>query len=68
VIFNFLPDRTRKGNVACVQTENSFAKLTPLRFCRYLGHNDARLVASGILKRNVQVATSTFAQDANSRF
>ena len=43
----------------CVRpTENNFAKLTPsfVWFCRYLSHNDSRLVAGGILKRNVKVA------------
>ncbi len=40
--------------------ENNFAKLTPffVWFCRYLSHNDSRLVAGGVLKRNVNVAVA----------
>src|SRR5215469_11438606 len=36
-------------------TKYNFAKVTPLRFCRYLNHNHAGLVASHILKRDVKV-------------
>ncbi len=37
-------------------TENRLTNLTPLRFRRYFDNNNAGLVASGILKRNMQVA------------
>ena len=58
VIFNFLPDFTRKGNFAVRPTENNFTKFTPFLvwFCRYLSENDPWLVAVGVLKRNVKVA------------
>jgi hypothetical protein len=59
VIFNFLPDRTRKGNLACVQPK-TILRSTPffVWFCRYLSHNDSRLVAGGVLKRNLKVAVN----------
>jgi len=47
----------------CVRpSENNFAKLTPVFvwFCRYLSHNDSRLVAGSVLKRNVKVAGCAF--------
>jgi hypothetical protein len=37
-------------------TKNYVANLAPLRFRRYFNNNDPRLVASRILKRNVNVA------------
>jgi hypothetical protein len=55
-IFSFLPDRTRNGNWTSVQPKYNFAQLTPLRFCRYLNYDDARLIASRILQRYVKVA------------
>ena len=57
VIFNFLPDLTRKGNFACVQLK-AICEAQPffVWFCRYLSHNDPWLVAGGVLKRNVKVA------------
>jgi hypothetical protein len=37
-------------------TKYNFTKFTPLRFCWYLNHNTAWLVASHILKGDVKVA------------
>src|SRR4029453_9851450 len=36
-------------------TKNGCANLTPLRLCRYFTDNDAGLVTSYILQRNIQV-------------
>ena len=40
-------------------TKNGCANLTPLRFCRYLTDNDAGLVTSYIVQRDVKVASSS---------
>ncbi len=37
-------------------TENRVANLTPLRFGWYFNNNDARFIASRILKRDVKIA------------
>src|SRR5205809_8013674 len=50
-----------QGESRARPTENSCANLTPLRFCRYLTDNNARPVATRVLKRQMQIASvSTF--------
>ena len=52
--FSARPDAKR--NLDSRPSKNNLAKLTPLRFLRYFSDDDARLVASRILERNVKVA------------
>jgi len=51
--FSTGPDAKRKFDLR--PTKHNFAKLTPLRFCRYLNHNYAGFVACHILKGDVKI-------------
>ncbi len=71
VIVNFLPDRTRKWNFACVQLKTILRSSHHL-LCGFAGsYNDPWLVAGGVLKRNVKVAADRRcpnSYNSNARF
>jgi hypothetical protein len=54
--FNFLPDRTRNGNCTSVQPNTILRRSHHSAFAGIFSHNDARLIAARILKRDVKVA------------
>lgn len=53
---SFLVERRCKGNRICVPTKNLVANLTPLRFCGNFTDDNARLIARGIVQRQIKVA------------
>jgi len=56
LIFNFLPDRTRNGNSTSVQENTIWRSSHHCGFAGISNYDDARLIASCILKGDVKVA------------